>query len=117
MGTKLRVCPFCGGKAELIDEASDRYFGYSELDEWVSLPTRVQCRRCGANIQAGEYDDKEDIIERWNVRPIVDKTYGVDYDEQVCSEAEIILRLFKLIDEYNQFPQTNSHNPQEENNE
>lgn len=38
--TKLRVCPFCGSKVELIDEADDKYFGYSELDEWTSLPTR-----------------------------------------------------------------------------
>lgn len=113
METKLRVCPFCGGKAELIDESEDWYSKYALDDEWVNISMRVQCSRCGANIQSCD-DAKEDIIEQWNTRPIVDETYGVDYDEQVCSESEIILRLFKLIDEYNGFSQINS---QEKNNE
>lgn len=100
---RLRACPFCGSKVEFVDEADNRYFGYSELDEWASLPTRIQCFHCGANIQCRDDETQEDVIERWNTRPMVDETYGVDYDEQVCSETEIILRLFKLIDEYNKY--------------
>lgn len=73
METILRVCPFCGGKAEFIDEADDWYSKYSVDDEWVSIPMRVQCTKCGANIQAGDNDaqvadandDKINTPEEW----------------------------------------------------
>lgn len=96
---KLRVCPFCGGKAEFIDEADDWYSN----DEWVSLPMRVQCTQCGANIPAGEDDAKEDIIQQWNLRPILGGAYGLDWDDRFVSIKEVALRLLKLIDKYNKY--------------
>ncbi len=73
MEQKLRVCPFCGSKAELIDESDDWYSKYSVDYEWVDFPIRVQCTKCGANIQAGEDDAIEDVIEQWNTRYILDE--------------------------------------------
>ena len=103
MEQKLRVCPFCGGKAKLIDESDDWYSKYSVDDEWVSLPMRVQCTQCGANIQAGDNDAKEDVIHQWNIRPILGAAYGLDCDDRFVSIEEVALRLLKLIDKYNQY--------------
>lgn len=103
METKLRVCPFCGGKAEFIDEADDWYSMYATDDEWVSFPMRVQCTQCGANIQAGDNDAKEDVIHQWNIRPILGGAYGLDCDDRFVSIEEVALRLLKLIDKYNQY--------------
>lgn len=100
METKLRVCPFCGSKVEFVDEADDCYFGYSKLDEWVSLPMRVQCYECGANIQAGEDDAKEDVIIKWNRRTILDEVYEL-CDDQIYTPEEQVDGLLRLIEKYN----------------
>lgn len=68
MEVKLKNCPFCGGKAEFIDEADDWYSTYSVDDEWVNLSMMVRCVECGAKIEANENDAKEDIIDQWNTR-------------------------------------------------
>lgn len=100
---KLRVCPFCGGKAEFVDEADDWYSKYSEDDEWVSFPMRVQCFNCGANLQAGDDDAKEDVISQWNRRDVLREAYGLDCDDRFVSIEEVALRLLKLIDKYNKY--------------
>lgn len=102
METKLRVCPFCGGKAEFIDEADDWYSKYSLDSEWVSLPMRVQCFTCGANIQAGDDDAKEDVIHQWNTREILDITADAN-DDQIYTSQERADLLFKAIDKYNKY--------------
>ena len=68
METELKPCPFCGGKAEFIDESDDWYSKYSVDYEWVNLPMMVRCVECGAKIEADENDAKEDIIDQWNTR-------------------------------------------------
>lgn len=100
METKLRVCPFCGSKVEFIDEADDKYFGYSELDEWTSLPTRVQCYECGATIAAGDDDTKEDVINQWNTRAILDEVYEL-CDDEIYTPQEQVDGLLRLIEKYN----------------
>ena len=100
METKLRVCPFCGSKAELIDESDDWYSMYATNDEWVSLPMRVQCFNCGASIEAGDNDAKEDIINQWNTRAILDEAYEF-CDNQVYTPEEQADNLLRLIEKYN----------------
>lgn len=68
METELKPCPFCGGKAEFIDESDDWYSKYAVDDEWASLLIMVRCVKCGANIQADDNDAKEDVIDQWNTR-------------------------------------------------
>lgn len=99
---KLRVCPFCGGKAEFVDEADDWYSKYSENDEWVSLPMRVQCYNCGANIQAGEDDTKEDVINQWNTREILDRAVDVS-DDKTFTTKEKAMMFYKFIKRYNKY--------------
>lgn len=100
---KLRVCPFCGGKAEFIDTADDWYSKYYDNNEWVGFPMSVQCTQCGANIQAGDDDAQEDIINQWNIRPILGGAYGLDCDDRFVPIEKVALRLLKLIDKYNQW--------------
>ena len=101
----LRVCPFCGGKAEFIDEADDWYSKYALDDEWVNIPMRVQCRRCGANIQSCD-DAKEDVIEQWNTRYALDEMIDMT-DQQIYTAEEMVLMLMHIIDKYNHFPPDN----------
>lgn len=101
MEQKLRVCPFCGGKVEFVDEADDWYSKYAVDDEWVNISMRVQCIKCGANIQS--YDDaKEDIIEQWNRREILDRAADI-YDDSTLTNKEKSLMLYRLIKRYNKY--------------
>lgn len=100
MKTKLRACPFCGGKAQIIDESDDLYSMYATDDELVSLPMRVQCPNCGANIQADDNDAKEDIINQWNRRTVLDEVYEL-CDDQIYTPQEQVDGLLRLIEKYN----------------
>lgn len=102
MEVKLRVCPFCGGKAELIDESEDWYAEYSMDSEWVNLPMWIQCTQCYAQISASEYDAKEDIIMKWNARDILDIAANVN-DDQIYTQQERADLLFEVIDKYNKY--------------
>lgn len=100
MKEKLRVCPFCGSKAELIDESDDWYSMYATDDEWVSFSMSIQCCECGANIQASDNDAKEDVIEQWNTRAILDEAYEL-CDDQIFTPQEQADNLLRLIEKYN----------------
>ena len=55
--SNLKPCPFCGGKAELINRK--RY----------ALPNEcyVLCLNCGASSGA-DYDETKNVIKQWNTR-------------------------------------------------
>ena len=55
METELKPCPFCGGKAEFIDEDFE-------------TPMEIRCTMCDATITAYLDEHKEDIIRHWNTR-------------------------------------------------
>ena len=56
METELKPCPFCGGKAEFIDE----YF---------EEPMSIKCTECYAEMCDESSDiTKENLIEQWNRR-------------------------------------------------
>jgi len=58
---KLKPCPFCGGKAELVDcgIGPDRYF--------------VRCQKCDT-VQGGLWMQKQTAIKRWNRRAKDERT-------------------------------------------
>lgn len=55
--TKLKPCPFCGGNAEIIDDA---------------MGTISRCRCCGAENGNGVYgaEGHKLAVKDWNIRPI-----------------------------------------------
>ena len=62
---KLKPCPFCGGEAEIIDDA---------------MGAISRCRRCGAENGNGVYGEGgyKLAVKDWNSRPIED-----DLNEQI----------------------------------
>lgn len=55
METELKPCPFCGGKAEFLDEDFES-------------PMEIRCTMCDVTITAYLDECKEDIINYWNTR-------------------------------------------------
>lgn len=55
MSEKLKLCPFCGGEAEVI----------AVIDEWNETYF-VLCTNCGANTINGI--NEEEAINAWNMR-------------------------------------------------
>lgn len=51
----LRKCPFCGGKAEIIDYQYDNGIAYA-----------IQCTECES--ETDEYDNRVEAILKWNQR-------------------------------------------------
>ena len=56
---KLKACPFCGGKAHVMQ---------------MGWPHWVYCEKCGARINAGTFEAK-DSIAAWNRRAEPKKTH------------------------------------------
>ena len=58
--SELKPCPFCGGEAEIIDDA---------------MGTISRCRRCGAENGNGVYGEGGHKLaaKDWNSRPIEDE--------------------------------------------
>lgn len=56
----LLPCPFCGGKAKLLDHRK-----YKDMDEIL-----VECQECGATTEpsTGPYSDPDTAAARWNRR-------------------------------------------------
>ena len=58
--TELKPCPFCGGKAKVIElDPFNRYRG--RFHTWG-----VRCVKCGVEMVSGV--SKEDVIKTWNWR-------------------------------------------------
>jgi hypothetical protein len=60
----LLCCPFCGSKAELINQDSD------PLSAWVSesYPWAVECCNVNCSCAIPLYKTKGDVITDWNKR-------------------------------------------------
>jgi Lar family restriction alleviation protein len=56
---ELKLCPFCGGEAQLESEAC----GDSVASAYAVF--RVFCYDCRAKIEGS---DEESVLERWNTR-------------------------------------------------
>lgn len=56
----LKPCPFCGGKAAVVQNATTTYF----------LDYRVRCKRCGA--ETGMYTTAIKAVRCWNNRSACD---------------------------------------------
>lgn len=54
-GIKLKPCPFCGAKVEVVKDFEFGFEGYS-----------VRCEKCRS--QSAIYDGPTDAIEAWNKR-------------------------------------------------
>jgi Lar family restriction alleviation protein len=61
-GDELKPCPFCGGKAEMMD--------YERLKDG-NLEFHVDCTMCDCCTVV--YDNEAEAIAAWNTRPIEDK--------------------------------------------
>lgn len=58
---ELKPCPFCGGKAKLMD---------------MGFPHWVYCENCGAKVHGRTFYE-EDSVEAWNRRfPLEIRQYG-----------------------------------------
>lgn len=86
---KLRACPFCGGKAEFIDEDFEG-------------PMIIRCIECAATIPVAWGESKETIIEQWNTREILDRAVDVS-DDKTLTTKEKALMFYKLIKRYNKY--------------
>ena len=62
----------------------------------------VQCVECGANIQAGDNDAAEDIIEQWNEREILERAADINDDETLTNKEKAFM-LYRLIKRYNKY--------------
>lgn len=73
MSSKLKTCPFCGGKAEV----------YESLDEGFY---RVVCSKCYT--LSDYYSDKDKAIKAWNTRNYPEKqdSSNIAISEQSCKE-------------------------------
>ncbi len=56
MNVKLKPCPFCGGKAEVLNGCTC----YEPDDYWIS------CKKCEAETRI--YDSEAAAIAAWNTR-------------------------------------------------
>ena len=96
MSDDLLPCPFCGSK--------DIAYRHTKV---LSHPNVVICFRCNATINGSycNYDDREDLIKKWNTRTIpeeimTNEIYGCDtcnpdlkfYGKQPVEEQNICER-------------------------
>ena len=85
MSEKLRNCPFCGNHVEMVNTKTYPNFERS--------PAYMKCRTCNYHIAA--FDD-ENLINRWNGRPIEDalraelekRTAELHYANTACMEMK-----------------------------
>ena len=85
MSEKLRNCPFCGNHVEMVNTKTYPNFERS--------PAYMKCRTCNYHIAA--FDD-ENLINRWNDRPIEDelraelekRTAELHYANTACMEMK-----------------------------
>jgi Lar family restriction alleviation protein len=67
--SELKVCPFCGGKAEIISfPVFDTTGGRIYSSETADKKYYVQCKSCATQCGALEYDTPDKAITAWNRR-------------------------------------------------
>lgn len=84
--SKLKLCPFCGGEAEVI--------GYFQKGVANNYQYFVRCQKCKARPQLYGYTftSKEKAIEAWNRRYSVDESPTIDVVEVVrCKDTTKII--------------------------
>lgn len=88
---KLKPCPFCGGEAEIIDDA---------------MGTISRCRRCGAENGNGVYgaDGHKLAAKDWNSRPIEEA-----FNEQIGRFKKYAEALEKEIKELREALKADKH--------
>ena len=86
---KLRVCPFCGGKAEFLEAEYD-------------FPIAIHCIECGATIYDCLDNGKEELVNQWNEREILDMAADAS-DGQIYTSQECTELLFEAIERYNKY--------------
>nr|DAI10498.1 MAG TPA: restriction alleviation protein [Caudoviricetes sp.] len=89
METKLRVCPFCGCKAEFLEAEYD-------------FPIAIHCIGCGATMHDNLDNGKEELVNQWNEREILDEAIDAN-DDQIYTEQERADILIELIEKYNRY--------------
>ena len=68
MMDKLKLCPFCGGKATIHNDAIDEHWSpsFCDPDSGGSRHKTVSCHSCHFSIDA--YETQIEAIEAWNRR-------------------------------------------------
>lgn len=82
----LRVCPFCGGKGELLD----------------GDPPIIRCVECFASIHGVHREPTDNLIKQWNTRMMLLEAVDI-YDEQIYTDIEIASMLMELMNKYNDY--------------
>lgn len=86
METQLRACPFCGGKAELLN----------------GDPPIIRCVECFASIPGVYGETTDNLIEQWNTREMLEAAADI-YDDSTLTNKEKALMLYRLIKRYNKY--------------
>lgn len=63
MNIKLKPCPFCGGKAKIVE---DEWYGSNGRS--ISYTVRCDNISCDMESSTGYVDDEERAIKKWNTR-------------------------------------------------
>lgn len=83
--TKLKPCPFCGQKPEILGDGTHDVFG-------------VHCKQC--DYELGYFDTTEEAAEAWNTRSQADAPEHAPkptLKQAVCSIIEILERMKKQM--------------------
>lgn len=81
---ELKVCPFCGGKADLFKNIN---YSRSGIDYELGITWKVRCQNCGIEktghltkyhitkegilaLENGEIDGRAEAIAKWNNRAV-----------------------------------------------
>jgi Lar family restriction alleviation protein len=79
--TKIKPCPFCGGKADVT-----RYYESGE-----EIGSAIVCNNCGVSVHNVEADNVQDNVKAWNKRATSDLPNDIVTDFRDCRN-ELCLR-------------------------
>lgn len=74
MMTELKPCPFCGGKARIVENGEPETSKYYFVDV---LCTNMVCRGCSSCLESRT---KKQAIAAWNIRAESHSTEKADFD-------------------------------------